>query len=233
MNDVRRRTITRAAWTMPLVAAAVPAPALAVSCQGQRQLVGTYLAPSPGLLTYTPKLTSRATYTDPATGITWMRSVFADVIKNVSGSTITDLVMVQPFLGLAYTNMTNYHPMVWSDSEQLWLSPWLTTASNPAYTNPLEPHTEYVLSLRDLTGNLVPSQPYTDFAAWVPTSFTFAVGTATIASTDHIQVLTPAATTLAPGASTTIEYATWREYNAGAYAGYDGPDYVIGTVMCP
>ena len=82
---------------------------------------------------------------------------------------------------------------------------------------------------------MLPRQSFDTFSSYLAGSFTFPVGTATIAGSDRVPVVTPAATTLAPGESTTFNYTLWREKNTatGGYLGFTFPNIVVGTVECP
>lgn len=177
--------------------------------------------------------------TDPNTGIQWQMSRFEITITNNSAFTITNLVSPLPFTAVAYLNYKNFHPMTWTNDMGLWLSNWLTPASNASYINPAlpnPPYTGYAMSARDENdASMLPLEAWADFSPYMASSFYWSVTNSysTVSASDSIPVITPVLTTLTPGESTTMSYSIWREYNKGGYLGFDSINAVIGTVQCP
>ena len=234
----RRPIVVGTAWAVPTIALATAAPAMAASgplaCQGIRRLVYA----DPGLtqsngavatnllsLTYGSMPTTIVT---DSVGATWAVTTVNVTITNISTSLITDLVWPLPYLAIAYKNQVNYHPMQWDDGKGLWLSDWLTSTSNPLETNP-----QYAAGAYSANSSApLARESWSLFAAYVASSFYWSVTNSysTITDADRIAVAYPASTSLAAGAATTISYSIWREAENGAYAAYNFPDFLVGTV---
>lgn len=239
----RRPLVIGAAWAVPTIALATAAPAIAASgplaCQGIRRLVfadpgvnDSSGAVATNLLSLTYGSMPTTIVTD-SVGATWAVTTVNVTITNISTSLITDLVWPLPYLAIAYKNQVNYHPMQWDTTQGLWLSDWLTSTSNPLYSNPLEPNSQYAAGAYSANSSApLARESWSLFAAYAASSFYWSVTNSysTITNADSIAVAYPASTSLAAGATTTISYSIWREAQSGSYAAYYFPDFLIGTV---
>lgn len=153
----RRTLVAGVAWSVPAVAGAAAAPAVAASssCAPTRQMVFGNMGTQDASGVVPPNLLSMSVVhnwgelgkavTDPATGIVWQVSYTTMTFTNTSAYTITDLVYPQPYMGVAVGAQTDYAGGTWSTSEGLW---WWNDPTT-GYENPNEPHAGvYIVTMR-------------------------------------------------------------------------------------
>lgn len=248
----RRTLVAGVAWSVPAVAGAAAAPAVAASssCAPTRQMVFGNMGTQDASGVVPPNLLSMSVVhnwgelgkavTDPATGIVWQVSYTTMTFTNTSAFTITDLVYPQPYMGVAVGAQTDYAGGTWSTSEGLW---WWNDPTT-GYENPNEPHAGvYIVTMR-----VAPTDPadpttasamqtlgsWSQFSPYVASTFVWPkYKPRSVTDSDNIPVYNLSSSSLAPGESATVSYTVWREKGSSAYYGFGAPDIVVGTVQCP